>query len=276
VTDHRRLQRTLFRMQADPDFARALLSGDETARATTGLAAEDLALLEEADEAALGADPGGKRRTQIAGNAASEYLLTLGVAARTQDGPGFLQGFLRSPEFHAALIEDGRLPLYFGEYALRWAAERSLRELGAVATLERDMAHLRRAARAEPPRPGPGEIQLAATASVVRLPGGTLEWSAALRAALDAGRAIPAPALAIDELETLLLHVAGPPRPHGLGDVRLELLEPPADELLLGAATPVARPERAAFARAHGAEPEDLEAFLAPLVAEGVLVAGSG
>jgi hypothetical protein len=53
-------------------------------------------------------------------------------------------------------------------------------------------------------------------------------------------------------------------------------MQPPADGLMRLAARPLPRAERAGFARAHGAEPADLEAFLAPFVAEGVLVAGSG
>ena len=57
--------------------------------------------------------------------------------------------------------------------------------------------------------------------------------------------------------------------------MQLERLEPPADELMLRAARTLSCVERAAFAREHGAEPDDLEAFLAPFVDEGVLVTGS-
>ena len=181
MSDHRRLQRTLFRMQADAGFARAILGRDEAALATTGLEGDDLALLEAVDAPSLTADPGGKRRTQIAGNAASEYLLTLVLAARERQGKDFLDGFLTSPEFHGAMAADGRLPLAFGAYATRWAEEHAAAGVGALAALERAMAALRRDARAAAPRLNPGDVQLSPCAAVVRVPSGTLAWSVALR-----------------------------------------------------------------------------------------------
>jgi len=272
MTRHRELQRTLFRMQADAGFARAILAGDEDALATTGLADTDRKLLTDVDARGLSADPGGTRRTQIAGNAASEFLLTLAVAARSERGARLLDAFLESPQFHEAMASNGRLPLAVGEFALRWADED--RELAALVALEREMAGLRRRAGATAPRLNPGEVQLSPAASVVELPSGTLAWSVLVRAALDGGREAPLTELSPDAVEAVLLH-APTVHPHRLADVRLELLEPPADELMLRADHPLSVEERAAFARANGAEPADLEAFLAPFVDEGVLVAGS-
>jgi hypothetical protein len=97
-----------------------------------------------------------------------------------------------------------------------------------------------------------------------------------VREALDAGRQAPLTELSRDAAETILLYVAEAPHPYRLADVRLELLQPPADELMRLACRPLPRENRAAVARAHDAAPADLEAFLAPFIEEGVLVAGSG
>lgn len=274
MTAHRELQRTLFRMQADASFARAIFAAEPDALATTGLAADDLALLTAVDPRAVRADPGGKRRAQIAGNATSEYLLTLAVAAR--DGGDFLNAFLAAPEFHAALAANGRLPLAFGDFAARYAQERADAPLAALVALEHGMASLRRAARRPGPAPKTGDMRLSAAARTLELPSGTLAWSVALRAALDAGRAATLAELSAAATETVLLHLPEGAELHRLADVRLELLEPPADALMRRAANPLSPEERAAFARAHGAEPADLEAFLTPFIDEGVLVAGSG
>jgi len=273
MTAHRELQRTLFRMQVDASFARAILAGDENALATTGLADADLALLRNVDARGISADPGGTRRMQIAGNAASEYLLTLAVAARGPRGAKLMDAFLGSPEFHAAMAANGRLPLAFGEFAVGWAGDDHA--LAALVALERGMASLRRAVGATASRLSPGEVQLSPAAQVLELPSGTLAWSALVREALDAGRQAPLTELPRDAVETILLHVPEAPHPHRLANVRLELLQPPADELMRLASHPLPRAARAAFARAHGAEPAELEAFLAPFVEEGVLVAGS-
>ena len=47
------------------------------------------------------------------------------------------------------------------------------------------------------------------------------------------------------------------------------------DELLLACRRSLGAEQRAAFAHAHGAEPEDLEGFLAGFLGEGVLQRGA-
>jgi hypothetical protein len=81
LSDTRKIQRTLFRMQCDAAFARQLFAGDAAASASTGLDHGDLALLRALDPDCVAADPGGKRRTQVLGNVASEHTATLAAAA---------------------------------------------------------------------------------------------------------------------------------------------------------------------------------------------------
>ena len=293
MSDRRRLQRTLFRMQADAGFARDLLRGDERAVASTGLEPDDLALLAQVDPAALSADPGGKRREQTLGNAASEFLATLAAGP-----PDLLDGFAVSSEFHETMAAGGRLPLAFAAYAGRRARERGSRAMAAVVELEGAMARLRRElAAAGPtldstaaavsipsPRP-PGEdrregaavsvpeaVRLAPTARLHDAPRHTLAWTDALGAAMREGGAAPAPPRGFGEgSETLLLRAVEVPV-HRLADLVVERLEPPADELLKRARSPLGVEERARFAVEQGATPQELESFLDGLVREGVLV----
>jgi hypothetical protein len=275
VTDHRALQRTLFRMQADADFASALLAGERDAVASTGLAGSDLELLDGVDPAALRADPGAKRRIQIAGNAASEFTLSLAAAGARPESAGLLDGFLGAPEFHRAMAAGTPLPLAFGAYGMRRADELDSPDLGALVRLETAMARLRRDARAGlEPRPPAGAVQLSARAAVVSLPGGTLEGSLALRDAVEGDGAATGVEVDGDATETLLLCASAPPHRHALPQVDVELLLPPADALLARASEPLSPAERADYARAHGAEPADLERFLDGFVADGVLARG--
>ncbi len=146
----------------DAAFAQAVLAGQAEAVASTGLVDGDLALLRVVDPAALSADPGGKRRAQVLGNAASEFTLSLTAAAhRISD---LLDAFPSAPEFHAAIAEDGRLPLAFAAYGIRRAAERDQRELLAVLELEAAMARLRRSSPSPHP---PGEDRSSGAAVAV-------------------------------------------------------------------------------------------------------------
>ncbi len=282
MTDTRRLQRALFRMQVDAGFGRAVLAGEARALASTGLAAADLALLMALDPAGIAADPGGRRRLQIAGNAASEYAATLACAEGAERGARLLEGFLSSPELHAALgalAADGRLPLAFGDWAARCAREWEDRVLGALARLEHALCAWRRApARAAPP-PRQGEVRLAERTRLIEAPAGTLEHAEALRAARAAELPAPVPPARLvhpdGAVETLLLHARAPDSPHRLPDVHVELVEPPADLLLRRAELAMGAAERARFARAHGAEPAELEGFLADWIEEGILLRGS-
>jgi len=275
MSDHRRLQRTLFRMQADPGFAHALLLGDEEAVASTALSPEDLRLLAGVEPAALSADPGGKRRTQIAGNAASEFRLTLAAVARCALAPEFLEAFLASPELHGAMARDGRLPLAFADYAARRAEEAGEATVGAIARLESAMARLRRA-QSSPAARAPlraDEVRLSARAAVETLPAGTAAFAEALGRSLVEPCASPAtPTLSGEELVLLTAEPAA--NGHRLGSVSVEVLSPPADLLLARARESLDAAARAAFAREHGAEPAELERFLDTFVADGVLERG--
>ena len=286
-------------MQADPAFAASIQAGDARTVAATGLAEDELGLLRHLDPAAVSADPGGKRRTQIAGNAASEFVLTLAAASRHADD--LLEGFLTSPEFHAAIANDGRLPLAFADHAARCAKAWDDPPLRGVLALERALVELRREAQRfaptipspHPPmgeptpgdrhprapvseKPADGEIFLAPTARLVRLPRGTFEATQALRAALDAGRELPPlPGTEPDAGPETVLCFARPPfSAHRLPEVHAELLAPPTDTLFERARVPLSREARAALAAEHGAAPEDLEALLAGFVEEGALLRG--
>ncbi len=279
MIDHRRLQRALFRMQADPAFAADVLAGSRDAVESTDLDAQDLALLTSVDPAALSADPGGKRRAQVLGNVASEFVLSLAAAASSTHESGLLDRFLTSAEFHAAVRADGPFPFAFASYARARLAELDDRPALAVLALEEHLARLRRDARspAAPIALHPGFIVLAPTSRIVSLPRGTLDRCDALQAALESRSPLPEPeGLGAGEESALLSPVPNAERrsPHALVEVRAERLEPPADELLRLAERPLAPVERARYARHHQVEPEELEEFLAGFVAEGVLRRG--
>ena len=275
MTDVRGLQRALFRLQMDPALAQAVLDGDDDARATLGLAPDSLAILTDADLPGVTADPGGKRRTQVLSNASSEFTLTLAAAAGRR--ASFLQDFATSAAFGAAVARDEPLPFAFADYASAFAREADARLLSGLVELERTMAHARRAHRARASAKVVGDLRLPDGAALVALPAGTFAVAEAMRAALDAGRTpgdLPAPGAGT---ETVLVVPRVESSPHRLAEVHAERLQAPADALLHRIAS--ARPEapfeadaRALFAREHGAEPGDLEAFVADLVAEGLLV----
>ncbi len=279
MIDHRRLQRTLFRMQADRVFAADILAGHKEALESTDLDAQDLVLLEGVDLAALSADPGDRRRTQVLGNVASEFMLSLAAAASSTQPSGLMDRFLSSREFHAAVRADERFPFAFARYARARLAERNDRPALAVLALEEHLARLRREARspAAPIVLEPGFLVLAPTSRIVSLPRGTLDWCDALQASLESQAPLPEPPdLGSGEESALLCPVPNAKRrtPHALVEVRAERLEPPADELLLLAQRPLSPVERAHYARRHQVEPEELEEFLAGFVEEGVLRRG--
>jgi len=272
MSDHRRLQRGLFRMQMDPAFAARVFAREGEALGSLALAREDQELLLALDPAAVAADPGDQRKRQLQGNLAGEYGLT--AAAGPED---LLPAFLSSPEFHAAVARDGLLPVAFGDYAGRRLRDQGRGLLPGLCALERAMVLLRR--RPGPPvRPAPGELRLSHRAALVRLSDGTLAFAAALRDALEqrgsaAARLRPAPSDPGAGEETVLL-LADPAPPHALPDVRPERLSPAVALLLERAQAGLTSAGRAELAAELGAEPEDVDAFAAELTAEGVLVSG--
>ena len=277
MTDTRNLQRTLLRMQLDPGLGRALRAGDEEAWRSTSLDETDRALLLEAPAAGIDADPEGKRRSQVLGNATAEYLVTLAHAARHD--AGFLASFASSDELHAALAKDVPLPLAFADYAARCVEDWSDASLRGTLALESALARRRRAHRlpsqaaaVAPLALAAGEVRLNASAELVELTAGTLDRVDAERLALSEGRALPASdAGEPGARELVLVQARGELSPHRLAELHVERLAAPVDELLLLAREPLGRERRAAFARECGAEPEDLESFVEGLVGDGIL-----
>ena len=288
--DHRRVQRTLFRMQVDPRFAAAFFARDRAALASTGLGPREISLLAALDPVAVEADREGARRAQFLRNVAAEFELSAAVAGVA---PALGELFAASPEFHAAAAEGARFSAAFAALAARVARQREDRLLAAIAALEAELARARRA----PPREialAAGEVALAPRASLATLPAGTLDAAVRVRAALDAraqdaaatppGDAVAVSGLPVDgaaafagtlddggATETILV-LARDRGPHRLADVEPERLEPAVADLLRAAEKPLARAARDAFARARGVDPDDVEAFVADLLADGVLV----
>ncbi len=258
-------------MQHDPDFAARLRRGEDEAVASTGLGAAELACLRAADPRAVAADRDGKRAAQLLRNVCSEFRLATRVGPDGGGGRDWIAAFPRSSHFHTAVAEDRSLPLAFAEHARDVATGASSAAFRALVSLEAELARARRQVPAAPAA-APGEVVLAGVARLVTLPAGT--W--ALAAALDAGEATAkAPRLGDDGQERVLLVAdAEPPAPGALRAVRAEPLPDAVAAFLVRAREPLDAAARAAFARAHGVEPADVEAVVAEYVAEGVLVAG--
>ncbi len=257
--DHRRVQRTLFRMQLDPAFASRLRAGD--ADASCGLRPEELRLLRSADPRAVSADRDGKRRAQFLANVSSEFPLS--IAAGLDVG-----GFTESSEFHDAVQTDASLPLALARYALRCTSDQP-RPLRALLALERELTRARREMR--PARePLAGEVVLAPWVSLESLPAGTLALAERLRASLVAGTDRPALVLASGPEETLLVRSEPAAMPFRLRAVVVEHASPELAALLRAAYEPATR---TALAATVPSEREALDPVIDELVADRVLVA---
>ena len=292
-------------MQMDGGFASRIFGHDPQMCSTTGLTDEELSWLCAQDPAALSADPGGKRRAQIVGNIASEFRLSLSAASRSSrnaggPGPAWLDHFPGSAEFRGAVLGGDRLPLAFARFALHDARSKGHAELVPVIELEFALARLRREAAGgrlgalashhlpHPPGNDRGAelsvsdmernhaadtLWLSPQARIVDLPSGTHAWCETLQAHLENGLPAPRPSGFHPELQEgilLFAHTTG--ARHRPALVRTERLEPPVDELLKRSRTGLTSEARSEFARAQGAEPEDLERFLVDFLDEGVLV----
>jgi hypothetical protein len=256
--NHRLVQRTLFRMQLDPGFA-ARLRRD--AREEAGeLGADELRVLRGADPRALAADRDGKRRRQFLANVSSEFALSVA-------GGLDVEGFTTSAEFHDAVRADASLPVAFARYAGR-CSHAEPAPLRALIALETALARARREDRAAP-RLGPGELVLAATASLIDVPGGTLALAANQRAALDAGMALPILLLPPAVDETLLVRASPAASDFRLRDVAVEHVSPALASLLRETRRPC---RRATLGAKLAIAPDDLVAILDELIADGVLV----
>lgn len=276
MTDHRRLQRTLFRMQLDASFAAALRAREPDALASTGLDAGDLALLASASAAGLEADPGGRRRAQFLRNVSSEHAISVAWAVGGGRDPQLVESFTSSDAFHDAARGDARLPLAFADHALERARGSGQALRVGFAQLERAMAALRRedALRGAAPR---GGFVLAPRADVVDLPAGTVDGAAAIQQALAEGAPIPRVLAAnADVRERALLAVASSGSPHRLRDVSVEALGELPGLVLAACREPVELPVLERIAELEEATPDELRGFLDALVGEGVLLRARG
>ena len=258
--NHRQVQRTLFRMQLDPAFAARMRAGAPDV--TSDLGAGELRLLRDADPNAIAADRDGKRRRQFLANVSSEFGLS--VAAGLD-----VEGFTSSAEFHDAVRSDASLPMSFARYAAGCTLAQPA-PLRALVLLESALAQGRRGLR-KAPEPRPGELALAGSATLVDAPGGTLRLAADLRAALDAGTALPAFLLPLAANETLLLRASPAASAFRLREVSVEHVSPALASLLRETLSPCSR--RALGARL-ALSSGDLESVVDELVADGVLAEG--
>ncbi len=270
MTDFRRLQRTLFRMQMDSGFAAGVLAGDALAIATTGLAADDLALLQRLDPVAIEADADGRRRLQVLGNASLEYRLFLACCAQPQK---VLDGFAVSKELHLALRQDLPLPLAFGRYAAGAALDEADPAAAPVARLEAGLAEARRRRWQRPPPP-PQHVILAPHVSLLSLPEGTLDHASALHLQMSEGGARPHWNDPGKMRENLLVEVKAKDNPYALPSAQPEVLSAPVADLLVAAEQPLPCAGFADIARRHGADPASLADFVNSLVADEILVRG--
>jgi hypothetical protein len=255
--NHRLVQRTLFRMQLDPGFAARLQTG--APEEADGLGAAELRLLRGADPRALAADRDGKRRRQFLANVSSEFGLSVA-------GGLDVEGFTTSVEFHEAVRADASLPVAFARYAGR-CSHAEPAPLRALIALECALSRARREDRVTP-KLRPGELALAATATLVDVPGGTLALAANQRAALDAGMALPILLLPPAVDETLLVRATPAASAFRLRDVAVEHVSPALASLLRETRRPCSR---ATLGAKLAIAPDDLKEILDELVADGVL-----
>jgi hypothetical protein len=235
----------MIRLLHDSTFAAALYTDRAATLAGLDLSATEIAWLTAPPPAAWRTDAARPARVRAA--LAEEFPATVVLAT------AHAAGFLRAPEFHAAIQERGSLALAFGDYLARAPDPRAR----ALARLERAVAAVRRAPTlaASPP----GRLRLAARAVVVVVPSGALALLDAVRAGGAPGRLGP------DDSPVL---VAGVPAG---GDVTLEALEPALAALLVRAAEGCAREALLLEARRHGAPLGEDEAIVSGLVADGLL-----
>jgi len=293
-------------MQRAAGFARAMLAQDPAAEATTGLTAPDLALLVGLDPRALAADPGGRASSQLLGNSASEFKLSLAATIGHAKLPAALAGFQISAHFHRALMGEGRLPLAFGQFLLETARSLGAGQLIGIIELELGMAWLRRAQAPtsipspHPPRGNwppdrsapssvpeilpnlttlpPGFARLAQGVRLLALPKGTFNWAMELQGALDQGdTTCPGPGCerSSGTDEWVLIKRTERTSAFQLPAVQPELLTAPTDALLKLCQAAVSPAERRAFAEARGVAEKDLEAFLQGLVVDQILDLGA-
>jgi hypothetical protein len=258
MIDHRRLQRTLFRAQMDPNFAAEVFAGDDPS----------LALIREASRAGIRADPRGTRRLQVLGNATLEFRLSL---AGCDDPRARLEGFASSVEFHAAIEADRPLPLAAGAYLCRVLADQAWPS--ALAQLELALAEVRR--KDSGPTPPAGHWQCASRAAVIDLPVGTLARAGEIQAALHAGQACPAnPIDPSEHRESILVYARPGANPWALLEAIPEEVNEAIAALFRTAEQPIDAQALESFAAQFDATAADLLPLMHEYRAEGALVLG--
>ena len=274
--NHRRLQRTLFRMQHDAAFAARLRRGDAASQRSTGLGEEALAWLRAVDPVALAADRDGQRTAQLLRNVSSELPLSVALGPDGRGARGWIHDFPASDAFHEAVARDESLPRAFARHALD-VAQSAAPPFRALVALEAALV----AARRDPPPPHraplpPGRVRRSASARLLTLAAGTFALAGRIREALDAGavpsvagHALPGPGR-----ERLLLLTRPGASRFTLPEIHVEPLSEPVAAFFDAAQAPLGAPERAAFAGRHGITAEEMEAVIGEFVAEGALEAG--
>lgn len=274
--DHRRLQRTLFRMQHDAAFAARLRRGDAASQRSTGLGEEALAWLRAVDPVALAADRDGQRTAQLLRNVSSELPLSVAVGPDGRGARGWIHDFPASDAFHGAVARDESLPRAFARHALA-VAQSAAPAFRRLVALEAALVEARRSPLAgpRPPLP-PGSVRRSAGARLLTLAAGTFALAGRIREALDAGaehgvagHAPPGPGR-----EHLLLLMRPGASRFAIPEIHVEPLSDPVAAFFDAAQEPLPARERAAFASRHGIAAEAMEAVVGEFVAEGALEAG--
>jgi hypothetical protein len=244
---HLALRRVMIRMLHDPAFTAAVYEDAARALARVDVDAQEIVWLTRQPRAAWRADAG--RPLRLVTALADEYPATLPLATE------HAAGFLRAPEFHAAVQERGSLAIAFGAHLMRAPA----REARCLARLEQAIAIVRRAPRAPAASPT-GELRLTPRAVVRDVPQGTLALLERARGGRAEGR--------LGDAEEAVL-VALPP---SAADVGLELLAPGLAAILRRAAAGAPRSALVATAHDHGADPGEDAEIVERLVAEHLLL----
>ena len=275
--DHRRLQRTLFRMQHDAAFAERLLHRDAAAEASTGLGGEELACLRAVDPAALSADRGGRRMAQLLRNVASELPLSVALGPDGAGSRGWIDAFPASTLFHEAVARDESLPCAFAAHAVS-VAESATPAFRALVSLEAALVRARRRPRPMGQQDRPrGHVKRSRRAELLALPAGSFALAGRVREALDVGDAPcgPSPGAFREDARETLLVVARPPVSRWtLPELHVEPLPDLVASFLEAAGRALSPTDRAAFAKEHGLAEEPVEALVREFVAEGALDQG--
>lgn len=275
--DVRTLQRTLVRMQHDPDFAARLRADDAAAIASTRLAESALGMLRAADPIAVAADRDGRRAEQLLRNVTSEFQLCCAIGPQGDGDARFAAAFPRSARFHEAIATDGNLVLAFAAHAEAHAGADACAAFRALVALEASMARVRRAPPGLSQAVPAGAVALAEGVRLLELPAGTHAAAAVLATASRPIDRTALPRIDPHDRETLLLvraPVAGPLFGR-LPELRVEPLADLVARFLARAGErPLVASDLARFAADHELDRDALAAGIEDFVADGVLIRG--